>query len=528
MHSKPTIWSFLLVVIFLLGVSTFLSALTEEQINTWLMPSPQEQLDREAKRDLVGLGRIFLPAMTNTDYEPFYQLDSTFDNRQYFAKMGESTYLRPGEYILQYGSGTESQMLSRRVTVIREHTHIVEPDWAGLRVRLMDENRNSVDIQYELFAMVNGESYGYGLGPLEEFGEQAQTWILKPDRYKIVLNNKPFNTIDDFTTVDLAEGELRVLTVVVNSETNSLIGAGVLETAEYMRERSNLRFTSAIHGNVNVNMDNSTDRDSHTFNLIVTTQLDNRLIYDRFPYFYTMQNLTDFGISKNRDTDLRVSTDNFQIRNTFVYYLSQVIGLYGRYDLETHFFDQYEYFSEARNVRVIDENGEILEELVGIEKFKTTPSLFPLIFREGVGFNVRPLNRPRSTLNLRLGFGMQQDFNRNVYRFDGTPSKIGEDNQLLDYSIYRKADSTYKEGIEFSLIANIFTPYNISYNTNLDILIPFNQNVSNTYKWENTFTLRIIRHLALDYKINLLYDKDWRDYTEIVQNIFLRLTYFLY
>jgi len=515
-----------LIVLILLINSHLLIALTDEQLNTWIMPSPQEQLDREAKRELVGLGRVFVPAMSQPEYEPFYMVQGVDDHRQYFAQMGESTYLRPGEYILQYGSGNESQMMSKRISVIREYVHIVEPDWGGLRVRLIDENRNTIDTQYELFAMKNAESYGFGIGSLEEFGEQPQTWILRPGRYKIVLNNKPFNTIDDFTTVDLAEGELRILTIVVDSDTDSLIGAGILETAEYARERSNLRFTSAIHGNLNFNMDNTTDRERPALNLIVTTQLDNRLIFDRFPYFYSMQNLTDFGLSKDRDSDLRVSTDNFQIRNTFVYYLSQLFGLYGRFDMETHFFEQFEHASDSLNVRIVDSEGQIINEQTGLEKFRITPSIYPLIFREGAGFSIRPINRPRSTVNLRFGFGMQQDINNRVYRYERTVTDTI--NTEIEYSVYREAESTYKEGIEMSLLANFFTPYNISYNTALDVLIPFDTSVSNTYRWENTFTFRFVRHMALDYKINLLYDKDRRDYTEVIHNVFLRLTYLIY
>ncbi len=515
-------FSCLLVLGLMTVASGNLSALTEEQLSTWLTPSPREQLDREAKRDLIGMGRVFLPAMTHPDYEPFYQIESVEEEELRYAKMGESTYLRPGEYMLHYGSGTEGQMMSKEINVIREQTHVIEPDWAGLRVRLIDENRNSIDTEYELFAMVDAESYGYGMGALEEFGEQAQTWLLPPGRYKLVLNNKPFNTIDDFTTVDLAKGELRVLTIVVDSEINSLIGAGVLELAEYGVERRNLRFTSAIHGNVNFRVDNSADRERPSFDLIVTTQLDNRLIYDAFPYYYTMHNLTDFGLSKDRDSDLQVSSDSFQIRNTFVYYLTQVIGFYGRFDMETHFFQEIDYFDEPTNVRLLDDEGELIEETTGLDRFRTTPSLFPLVFREGVGFNIRPLNRPRTSLTLRTGFGMQQDVMRDVYQF------VEEDTVGIEHRVYREIESTYKEGVELSVLANVHTPYNISYNTTLDVLIPFDKNVSNTYRWENTLTIRLIRQLALDYKINVLYDRDRRDYTEVLHNVFLRLTYFLY
>jgi uncharacterized lipoprotein YmbA len=498
--------------------------LTPEQIQTWMQPSPEEQLLRETKRDLVGMGRVFIPAMSSSDLEPFYQIVNPEDDSYQYGLMGESVYLRPGDYVLRYGSGTEGQMMSREISVARESVQIVEPDWAGLRVRIIDEHRNSLDSQYELFDTADAQSYGFGFGVLEEFGEQVRTWILEPGRYKLVLNNFPFNTLEDFTTVDLVRGELRILTVVVNSETNKMLGAGLLEAIEHTGDRHDWRFSSAIHGNISFNMDNSTDRDKPATRFILTTQLDNRLVYDDFPYFYTMHNLTDLGFTKDRDTDFRISSDSFKLRNTFVYYLSKVIGLYSRLDSETHFFKEYVYPSDATNYKIIDSDGDTISTHLAKDRLRIKPAIFPLVFREGVGFNIRPLNKPRATLNLRLGFGMRQDIYRDVYRRrDETETIDG-----VDYAVYQEIDSSYKEGTEISILANIHTPFNVSYNTTADVLIPFDSNDSNSYNWENTFTIRIIRQMAIDYKLNIAYNKDLRDYTEIQHNVFLRLTYFLY
>ncbi|MFA5499392.1 MAG: DUF481 domain-containing protein [Candidatus Cloacimonadia bacterium] len=496
-----------------------LAELTEKQTQTWFAPPPEEQLGREGKRDLVGLGRLFLPAMTSSDYEPFYTVESLADESLYSARMGESIYLRPGEYIAHFGSGTENQMMSKRVTVEREVVNIVEPTWAGLRVKLIDENRNSLDAQYELFRMLDAESFGFGLGALEEYGEQVQTWILRPERYKIVLNNKAFNTINDFATVDLVPGELRILTLVINSE-NSLIGAGVLETADSNKERKNLRFSSAIHGNFNLSSSNSTDKDNPTMNFLITAQLDNKLNYDIFPYYYTMHNLTDLGFSKDRDSDLRISTDSFKLRNTFVYYLSKLFGVYSRLDSETHLFPESSLFSEPTDIVIQNSSGNVIKKESGVDHIRTNPSFFPFVFREGVGVNVRPLNRPRATLNFRAGFGMRQDLYKNVYRF----VEVDADN----IHHYQEIDSNFKEGIEISVLANFHTPYNISYNTTADILVPFDKSESNTYNWENIFTVRFIRQLALDYKVNLSYNKDIKSWTDINHNVFVRLSYFIY
>jgi hypothetical protein len=101
-----------------------------------------------------------------------------------------------------------------------------------LTIKIIDENRNSIDNRYEIFKMSNAESFGFGYGAREEVGEHLLTWILKPGTYKITLNGQSFNTYIDFTTVELVKGELVQLTMVVDSESGHLIGAGILNQEE--------------------------------------------------------------------------------------------------------------------------------------------------------------------------------------------------------------------------------------------------------------------------------------------------------
>ncbi len=506
-----------------------LFGLTEEQIETWLAPAPREQLIRESKRDLVGMGRVFLPAMSTPEAEPFYSLYSPDDYTNYFERMGNSIYLSPGDYVLQYGSGTEAQKMTQDVTVVRDQTHIVEPDWGGLRIRIIDENREPMDSQYEVFSIKDADSYGYGQGALEELGEQLQTWILRPETYKIVLNNYPFYTLEDFITVDVVKGELRTITLVIDSETNVLKGAGIVEGMEQTREIRDWRFASTIHGSFNLTRDNSMDRDNPNITYTITTQFDNRLSLDKYPYYYTVHNLTDLGISKEREEDFRISADSFKLRNTGIYYLARFIGVYARADMETHFFDEHSYKSETTDIEVLDSDGNVMKYLEDRYKFRIKPSFFPMVFREGIGINIRPLNKPRASLNIRFGFGMRQDIYKNVYRYEGTETRVDEDTgEEESYEQYQEIESSYREGTELSLLANLHLPYNISYSTTADVLIPFASSESTSYNWENIFSIRLIRQVSIDYKINLVYNKDVRDYAEILHNVFLRLTYFLY
>lgn len=506
--------------------------LTEAQVSTWLKPPPREQLIRESKRDLIGMGRLFLPAMSDAD--PHYTLYSPEDFTNYFERMGSSIYLAPGKYTLHYGSGPENLKMSREITVIRDQTKIVEPDWGGLIIRVIDESRNRVDNQYEVYSVSTTESYGFGQGALEELGEQLQTWILRPGTYKIVLNNKPFNTLEDFVTVDVPVAELRIMTLVVDSETGKLKGAGTIESSEYARDLRDWRIVPQIHASFSLLKDNDEDNPTETW--VVNAQFDGRFIYDKYPYYFSSHNILDIGFIKEKEQDFRLSTDSFKQRNTFVYSFSRVIGLYGRADIETHFFNKYSYFAEPRNIRLEDTEGKFIREIED-DRLKIEPSFFPMTFREGAGLNLRLLQRPEASLTVRSGFGMRQDIYKDVltsYRTAVTDTVANK-----EYDIYREIESTSQQGLEVSVLANspdikrlplikhLRIPFIISYNTTADILFPYGDDKA-TYSWENIFSVRLTRQIAIDYKLNLDYNTDpSKDYTEFQHSINLRLMFLL-
>lgn len=511
----------LLAYLFLFVITINVSAVTEEQLRTWFNDHPRVQIDREAKRDIVGMGRIFLPAMTNPENEPFYFVSDQYDNIIETTPMGSSTFLRPGNYFIKVGSGSEDQMITQEISIERGQTKILEPDWSTLRVRIIDEARNSYDSRFEIFDNKTAESYGIGFGVREELGEQVKTWILRPGRYKVILNGEPFNTYRDFTTVDLVEGELRNLTIVVDSVTGNMLGAGLLDVIQYKDGTRNWKLSSTIHANANISSDNSADKDNPSTRILVTTQLDNRVYYDLFPYYFSSRNIIDFGITKDDDFDTRISVDSFKLRNTFVYYLLRFAGVYSRLDLETHLFPERHFFSDPRKILIKDSEGETLKKFYDKDKLTIRPSFYPMNFKEGAGLNIRLFNTARANLNLRTGVGFRQDIYNDVYVYSGGTNDEG-------YEVFNEVSNTYQEGIEMSVLGNFNTKFNIGYNTIAEILIPFDSGGSNVYEWENIITLKLFKYLSLDYKINISYNKDFRDYTVIDHNLFLRFTYFLY
>ena len=89
----------------------------------WTAPPPSVQLDREALDDRMGLGRLFLPVMSESRSEPFYAVFSG-DEKVGEMPMGSSIFLKPGKYTVRYGSGTREQMMSAEVDIHPEQKSI--------------------------------------------------------------------------------------------------------------------------------------------------------------------------------------------------------------------------------------------------------------------------------------------------------------------------------------------------------------------------------------------------------------------
>ncbi len=502
-----------------------LNLFSKVNYDSWLKPPPSEQLDLEGIDDQKGVGRVFVPAMTDPENEPFYFIykkNKLIKN----SRMGTSSFLLPGLYTVRYGSGDVTQLMSQTIQIYKENVTYPKINWSGLTIKLIDENRNSIDNRYEIFRMNNAESYGFGYGAREEVGEHLSTWILQPGTYKITLNGQSFNTYIDFTTVELVKGELEQLTIVVDSESGHLIGAGILNQEENILLNTPSKLSTALHLNANANSDNSTDKNHSSTRISLIGQLDNKYIYEKDPFHIISKDLFDLGVSKETDTDFRISTDNISLRNTGLYYFSRFFGSYMRIDLQSHFFKEKVYSQNGDNFMKLSASGDTLQTYQNIKSLDVKPPFYPISIKEGLGFNFRILNHPQANLNIRSGFGMRQDVYRNVYSFLHTIHD--ENSPYNNYNVYQQNKSNYQEGIEISLLGNFQILRDVSYNTNADILFPFDKESSKSVDWEQTVNLKLFKYLSVDYRLNISYNKDVSDWFVLNQNLFLRVTYFLY
>ncbi|MCK5051425.1 MAG: DUF481 domain-containing protein [Candidatus Cloacimonetes bacterium] len=507
--------------------------IAQENIPLEIDPALVEILDSE--EDNSGKGLLLVPAITRTENEPYYKVYDKYGYER-SVKIGEALPLMEGTYSIEYGSGnTDQKMTKKNIKVHPRYKTIVEPNWGCLIVQIIDKNRNFAKVIYELFGLEDGESFGSEFPAEVELGEQEKVWVLKPGHYKITINNEPFNTYTDFTTVLIEEGSVQKMTIVMETDEEgnptNMAGAGILEESFLAASMESLKLSSAIHINGNLNSDNELNEDDPQTTITMNSQLENYLIYDKDPLFYNMKSVIDLGISigisKTTDTDFRLASDEFDLKNTGIYYFVKDLGFYGRFDVNSHFFDETQYSSKEFYYQKFDENGVALGDSVLSDEIKTKPSFYPIELKEGIGINYRILNLSRANLSFRAGFGIRQSFVEDVFVYDDSETFI--DTADVEHRKYFELVSTNTTGTELSLVGDFQLPFNLTYSTDADFYFPFDENDEYTFEWENSFNLNLFKHISLDYKFNLekLSKDSGIDYLVKEHSLFLRVTYFL-
>ncbi|HHE40595.1 MAG TPA: hypothetical protein ENL10_03750, partial [Candidatus Cloacimonetes bacterium] len=161
----------------------------EENYSTWYTPEPMRQLEEEGIDDQLGMGRIFVPAMSDPGLEPAYTIYQNGKLVKDACPVGQSIFMDPGSYILEIGSAIASAQKAKiNVTLKAGQTRIIEPTWGGLIVKIIDENRDFLREPYEIYAI---NDYNNSIGSKysaeeNEPGEKQETWLLIPGIYKII------------------------------------------------------------------------------------------------------------------------------------------------------------------------------------------------------------------------------------------------------------------------------------------------------------------------------------------------------
>jgi len=482
-------------------------------------------------------GELLLILGTDTDDLIRYNIlgldNDVFRNDGEFNK--ELT-LPPGRYSVTIG---ESQNISLEVEVLPKMRTVVSGQWAELSVKIIDGKNNRVRLSYDIWVKETGKFEYYLLGPGtsigdDDLGQPNKVWILPPGTYMVKLGGGSWTQLEDFTTIDLAKGDSRVLTLVVDpsGEGNMLLGAGVLGEEPVVLDRPVVH-KGAMHGNLSLAGNNEADPAHPLVGITVTGQLENS-VDATFPLtLYTLRSIYDLGLSSSNVSDLRISADAYSLKNVLLltpWESSRSLrnfSFYARGDVQTHFFREYAYFSKLKDLILISAENDTVAVMTSQNRLKSKNPFFPMRLKEGTGITYRLVFGPQASLSLRFGYGWQQEVNDGFYKY--SESKPGQNTDYAKtYDIYREQPNQTFHGLESTLVLSAVNIFNfIRVNSSLDLLFPLSlEDRSVRLENENRINFRIYRNISLDLRLNIQYDRSQKDWVVYNYGSYLRLSLF--
>ncbi|MCK4980051.1 MAG: hypothetical protein KAS62_06625, partial [Candidatus Delongbacteria bacterium] len=145
-----------LLLLTILAINVF-----SKQHDTWLSDPTEKQLISESKDDQLGFGRLFIPTMSKPEWEPTIKIYSSESMIYDDKTVGESIFLKPGKYTLVFGSSADSyDQIQKRFTIHEQQTTLIEPEWSGLLVNVINENLEKIRFGYEILHLSSGISVG--------------------------------------------------------------------------------------------------------------------------------------------------------------------------------------------------------------------------------------------------------------------------------------------------------------------------------------------------------------------------------
>lgn len=456
---------------------------------TWIAPPSRGQLERDPTMIPKGKGFLFIPTMTSALNEPSFRIFQG-NERVAEASPGTGVLLSPGYYEVLVGTGTDAQMMSRTLPVEEGNTTLVKPFWSGLVINVIDEARTSINESYELYWEDQQENYGIGFGIEEERGEAVKTWLLPPGTYTVVRVGDNISTTRKFS-VRLEPGELVQRNLVVNSSDNAFVGfypptlQGLLGQASGSRWKTNWQLSGSTQLSTS---QNTTGEDRSVISL--SSQVFGRSIYSSDPHFANLRLIFEEGFTREEGDAFRKSIDEFEVRATYIYRLSERVGPYLRGVVNTKLFSTEARFEQPQNLLIRDIDGAPIDTRQGLNEFTLSPALSPLELRQGIGINSQLIRSFPLTLDMRIGIGARQSYVTNTFALNA------------DRTVANKLRDTSTTGLEALLILNSRFSRYLSLDSEFDILIPEIAAAAWEFTFENRLRLLLSRFVNMDIVLN--------------------------
>jgi len=489
----------------------------------WTQPGPAQQLAADDQVIPLGKGAIFVPSLTDPLNEPALMLIGEQSSEIREVPTGRRVMVDPGHYVVIASSSTPDQGVSQAVTVADGQTTLVDVSWGALRIEVVDNRRVPHRQGYELIRAQDHQPYGTGFGADTLQGEKLRTWFLPPGVYRIVRPGSNYRALRDFASVYVPAGGFVRFRLVLDRDTGEFQGSGVILPAEFGSPKgpNSKFFHSLVLGAVGswlqqrnvVGTNNQTTATGALF-------LDGQLAYNNANHSASALLQVEEGATQIRPQEgdpLPVVKSQDRVRLDLLYtnFLHPRLGPYVRAEAESQAFPTRVLVSEDTMVSREFSGGRVTERLVRAnETYPVAGAWEPTIVREGVGLNMRVLNKRWLTLNWRVGVGLRQN------RFGG--AWVVADDPQTPAVEHLEIDSFNQQGLESTVVASARLSGLLVYATDLEWFTDLEALGQPTIEWRNTVTLRLSRNLSINYLLNLERVPLVVDANQLEQSVLLR------
>lgn len=471
-------------------------------------------------------GVLLLPALVAGENQPYYTIVGEELRRS--EQFGDPVDLPAGVYTVLLGSGpTDRRIRLDRIEVSGRRRTVVEPIWAAMTVSVIDENRDPARVRYDVYDAETGRNFGGRISRSEALLPNQTVWILRPGKYKLVLNNRPFNTLQDFVTVNLVAGRGEDLTIVVDLADEEgqarLVGAGNVAIDEPSDEDSPLGIASALNGTLSFTADNEAGPGDFQVAYFLDSEIDTELTYEAGPLRYDLRNTVALGFNATERAPLTLASDELSIRNTLVYSFTDIYGLYARANASSTIFGNRLVPDDPVDYVTV-EDGDITQTVRDARVIRLSPPFFPISLQEGVGLNVNAVQTEAVDLGIRAGIGATQALRYEVYEETGSQTIEG-----TDFTVYEPVRSEVRTGFEISAFGTIRLPFDTSVSTSVELFTPFTDPEDLSLQWETVANVVLVDNISLYYRFTLGNTRTAAEDPHFVQDhgVFLRLNYLI-
>lgn len=484
-----------------------------EQPASWRAAPSRVQAEQDTTLVPVGKGAIFVPMMTDGLREPKYMVLREGDIVD-TVQTGRKIVLDPGIYTVRIGSGAVTDRFARRVLVKEGRTTIVPATWSGLVVNVVDERSVPFRGTYELIKFPERTNLGIGLGADVELGEEVRAWLLEPGTYMVIKTGESYQARTDFYTFRLQKGELYRLTLVMNRDDGSLLGAGQTSISEQETTVQDWNLHLSVGGDAEFNRRSDVVGFPSGYGFTLGGYVDFVARYKpERHFFYSRLKLEEKQV-KFPTQPWQKDLDEWTVDALYMYRILPWVGPYGRAGMQTTLFPGKLHFSDPTDI-VETRSGDVLG--TGKRDFELSKPFAPIELKGGVGMSFLITASYILDAQIRIGVGGRVLFNRDLL----TTTDV---NATPEYEVTRKGDA-YQYGVESTVVASLRITRWVIATTEFDFLEPFGDYQHPIVDWETTVGFRLVSFASINYIFKLLSDSERSEHLQTEHRVLLRFTW---